>query len=100
MPLMGALGNSLCLDLLGEHAQAVRKGSFFAPASGSSPGFSSFLAKKESFVPPPGLWEMLGQGQPAGKRKGTSPQGKEQFDQMEKSTAGLLEMIAQAKNAH
>lgn len=40
---------------------------------------------------------MFGQGQPAGKRKGTPPQGKEQFDQMEKSTAGLLEMIAQAK---
>lgn len=43
---------------------------------------------------------MFGQGQPAGKRKGTPPRGKEQFDQMEKSTAGLLEMIAQAKNAH
>lgn len=43
---------------------------------------------------------MFGQGQPAGKRKGMPPQGKEQFDQMEKSTAGLLEMIAQAKNAH
>ena len=98
MPLMGALGNSLCLDLLGEHAQAVRKGSFFCPCFRLQ--LRLIPRGKGRFCPPPDLWEMFGQGQPAGKRKGTPPQGKEQFDQMEKSTAGLLEMIAQAKNAH
>ena len=98
MPLMGAIGNSLCLDLLGEHAQAVRKGSFFCPCFRLQ--LRLIPRGKEGFVPPPDLWEIFGQGQPAGKRKGTPPQGKEQFDQMEKSTAGLLEMIAQAKNAH
>ena len=80
-----------------EKLRADGRGASFAPASGSSPGSGSFLGEKEGFVPPPDLWEMLGQGQPAGKRKGTPLQDKEQFDQMEKSTAGLLEMIAQAK---
>lgn len=52
-------------------------------------------ARKEAldFVPPDGLWEKLGLG---GRRTDSKSQ-REQFDNMEKSTAELLRVIREAK---
>lgn len=74
MPLMGVLGNSLCLDLLGEHAQAVRKGSFFAPASGSSSGL--FLGEKEGFALRRIFGKCLGRDSQPVKEKGRLPRAR------------------------
>ena len=50
------------------------------------------VKKRKEFTPPDGLWEALGQNKVI---RGTGR--KEKFDQMEKSTAGLLEVIMEAK---
>lgn len=60
--------------------------------------FPQVLTRKDSaitFVPPDGLWEMLGLG---GRQSGSESQ-REQFDNMEKSTGELLRVIEEAKRA-
>ncbi|MCI8948649.1 MAG: rhamnogalacturonan acetylesterase [Lachnospiraceae bacterium] len=62
--------------------------------------FPERLDAKENikdFTPPPGLWEMLDSGAAVCRPEKSCSENKELFDQMEKSTAGLLEVIAQAK---
>lgn len=60
--------------------------------------FPGVLRRKEratDFVPPEGLWELLGLG---GRRSGQTSQ-REQFDNMEKSTEELLKVIEAAKKS-
>ena len=135
-------GDGTYLDLLGEHAQAVRQvageeeapwidlhgfsveficgrgmescRSFLHPGdythtneygacvfgayiarelAGLFPDILTAKGEKSDFVPPDGLWEKLGNG----GRLSSGEEQREQFDNMEKSTADLLRVIREAK---